>query len=62
MNRPDTATATLPLNEPETSPLRQAYEAARLPQLRIPFDAALRNPALRICLQNAAEARARRKR
>jgi len=61
MNRPDTITATLPLPEPETSPLRQAYEAARLPQLRIPFDAALRNPALRICLQCSAEAKARRK-
>jgi hypothetical protein len=56
MTRPDTITATLPLPEPELSPLRQAYNRTALRRLNIPFDQAMATAAMRICLENLAQA------
>lgn len=56
MTRPDTTTATLPLPEPEISPLRRAYDRTILRRLDIPFDQAMATTAMRICLENLARA------
>jgi hypothetical protein len=41
------------------APLKRAWARARL---RIPYDVAIRNPAMAICLRNIAAAEERRKR
>ena len=61
MTRPDTTTATLPLPEPELSPVRKAYDRTIFRRLNISFDQAMATAAMRICLENLAQALAAHK-
>lgn len=54
--KPDPHTAALPLPEPQTSPLRAAFDRSGLIRHGYTFDRAMAIRAIRIALENTARA------